>query len=114
MRMVVYSLLAGSALFQAALALGAPWGRCAYGGRVATVAGALPLRLRIASAGTVLVLGVAAYVAHSGPAWAAWAFAALFGANTLGNLAGRHPVERWLMSASTLVLAFSFARGALG
>jgi hypothetical protein len=38
----------------------------------------------------------------------------LFAANTLGNLAGRHPAERWGMSAVTAVLTVLCALLAIG
>lgn len=105
---VAYSLLAVAAGFQAALALGAPWGRYAYGGRAAAKDGRLPVRLRVASGGTLLVLVVAAGAVHAdGSAWT-WAFTALFAGNTVANLGGTHALERWGMSAATMTLAGAF------
>jgi hypothetical protein len=106
---VAYCLLAAAAGFQVALVLGAPWGRCAYGGRSVTEDGRLPTRLRVASGGTVLVLGLAAVVVHAGhhPVLT-WALVGLFTLNTAANLGGTHPVERWGMSAVTLALAGAF------
>jgi hypothetical protein len=49
-------------------------------------------------------------VAARGPVSAAaltvgmWALVALFGFNTLGNLRGQHPLEKWGMSGVTIVL----------
>ena len=105
---VAYFLLAGAACFQGALALGAPWARCAYGGRAATDAGRLPTRLRLMSGCTVLLLAVAGYVVHVDVAPLLWLCAGLFAVNTVGNLAGKHPVERWGMSAATLALAGAY------
>ncbi len=105
---VAYALLAAAAGFQAALALGTPWGRYAYGGRAAAEDGRLPVRLRVASAGTVLVIGVAAGAVHADSAPGTWAFTALFAVNTVANLAGTHAVERWGMSAATVTLAGAF------
>jgi hypothetical protein len=34
-----------------------------------------------------------------------WTLAALFVLNTVGNIAGRHPVERWGMGGLTAALA---------
>ncbi len=55
-------LLAGVAVFQAALALGAPWGEMAYGGRVETTDGVLSGRHRASSAFSFFVLLFAAWV----------------------------------------------------
>lgn len=100
----VVALLVIAAAFQAALALGARWGGCAYGGRVARGDGTLPSRYRWSSALTVLVLALAAWavLAANGPFL--WAFAALFLVNTAANLAGAHPVERWGMGGITAAL----------
>jgi hypothetical protein len=105
---VAYCLLAVAAGLQAALALGAPWGRCAYGGRAVVGGGRLPVRLRVASGGTLLVLGAATGAVHTGSTSWAWVFAALFAVNTVANLAGTHAVERWGMSAVTATLACAF------
>ena len=105
---VAYCLLAVAAGFQVALALGAPWGRYAYGGRAATEDGRLPVRYRAASGGTALVLGVAAVLVQADIPALRWALTGLFTLNTAANLAGRHPVERWGMSAVTLILAGAF------
>ena len=40
--------------------------------------------------------------------------AALFAVNTIGNLAGRHPVERWGMGAVTACLTVLCALLAVG
>ncbi|MEO5744124.1 MAG: hypothetical protein ABIQ53_05970 [Terracoccus sp.] len=98
-------LLGLASAFQAALALGVPWGAMAYGGRVARTDGTLPARYRITSMLTVVFLGVAAWSVHAKVEPALWAFAAIFAVNTMANLGGRHPVERWGMSALTLGLA---------
>jgi hypothetical protein len=116
--LVAAGLLLIAAGFQGALAAGAPWGAAAYGGRAARPDGTLTPAYRIGSAVTVAVLGAAGYLVLLrggvvGSADAAdgrltavlWALAALFAVNTVGNLAGRHPVERWGMGAVTLALA---------
>lgn len=110
---VAYVLLGAAAAFQGALALGAPWGRCAYGGRTTTATGRLSTPFRAASGGTVLALGAAAYAVHDDLTLALWICAGLFTLNTAGNLAGTHPVERWGMSAVTLTLAGTFLTMAL-
>jgi hypothetical protein len=104
--------------FQLALAAGTPWGAAAYGGRAALNDGTLPAKYRVASiiAGVVL-LGVLWLILAAGgvigrgsvPDGAltvgAWVLMGLFLLNTLGNLRGRHPLERWGFSAITAVLA---------
>jgi hypothetical protein len=107
-------LLLIAAGFQVALAAGAPWGAAAYGGRAARPDGTLPPTYRVGSAVTVAVLAAAGSVVllrggvvgdadpSDGRLTAAlWVLAVLFGVNTVGNLAGRHPVERWGMGALT-------------
>ncbi|MDQ1662953.1 MAG: hypothetical protein QOJ68_2933 [Blastococcus sp.] len=87
------------------------------GGRAALPDGRLPVGYRIASlftAGALLAIcwllllrgGVVGSAAGS-PALtvACWAFVVLFALNTVGNLAGHHPVERWGMGALTASLA---------
>ncbi|WP_030482786.1 hypothetical protein [Nocardioides aequoreus] len=110
-------LLGGLAAFQAGLAVGAPWGRAAYGGQHP---GPLPTRLR-----TVSGVASAAYAA------AALALAAdgtsepvrrrllrgvvgLVGTGTLVNAASRSPVERAVWTpycAVTGALALRALRG---
>jgi hypothetical protein len=94
--------------FQGALAAGAPWAAAAYGGRAVRPNGTLPTRYRVSSAFTVVVLlatgclvllrgGVIGTV-DPAAGWLSavmWALAGLFVVNTVGNLAGRHPAERW-------------------
>jgi hypothetical protein len=102
-------LLGLALLFQGALALGAPWGAMAYGGRAARPNGSLPIRYRVMSTVTLVVLGAAAWSVLANVESALWTFAALFAINTMANLTGRHPVERWGMSALTLSLAICCA-----
>lgn len=98
-------LLSVASAFQGALALGAPWGAMAYGGRPAHPDGTLPVRYRLTSTLTVVFLGVAAWSVNARVGPVLWVFAAIFALNTMANLSGRHPVERWGMSALTLGLA---------
>jgi hypothetical protein len=104
-------------LFQLALAAGAPWGAAAYGGRAARDDGRLPTRYRVASAGTAVVLTGALWLVLAASAVigaapvseillgvGAWVLVGLFALNTVGNLAGRHPVERWGAGGITAVL----------
>jgi hypothetical protein len=109
-------LLLLAAAFQVALGAGAPWAAAAYGGRVALSDGRLPSRYRTASLVTAVVLvaigwllllrgGVVGSASQNAALTAAcWACAALFAVNTAGNLAARHPVERWGMGALTACL----------
>src|SRR3954452_51928 len=108
-------LLLGAA-FQLALSAGAPWASAAYGGRAARADGRLSNRYRVASLITAVVLvaigwllllrgGVVGSASESaGLTAACWGVAVIFGLNTVGNLAGRHPVERWGMGALTACL----------
>jgi hypothetical protein len=110
-------LLIGAA-FQLALSAGAPWAAAAYGGRVTGPSGRLPLRYRAISVVTGVALiaigwflllrgGVVAPALSASPVGtvAVWVLAVLFALNTVGNLAGRHPVERWGMGALTAALS---------
>jgi hypothetical protein len=106
-------LLIGIA-FQVALSAGAPLAAAAYGGRAARSDGRLPPGYRVASLVTAAVLvgigwllllhgGLLAPAPPAGPVVrvALWVVVGLFALNTAGNLAGRHPLERWGMGAVT-------------
>ena len=110
-------LLGVVVLFQLALAAGAPWGAAAYGGRAALDDGRLPPRYRVASAGTAVILAGALWlvlaacavisptpIAENVLGVGAWVLVGLFALNTVGNLAGRHPVERRGAGGITAVL----------
>jgi hypothetical protein len=98
------------------LSAGAPLAAAAYGGRAAQPDGRLSPGYRVASLVTAAVLvgigwllllhGGLLAVPPAGPVVrvALWVVAALFALNTAGNLAGRHPLERWGMSAVTAAL----------
>jgi len=114
-------------LFQLGLAAGAPWGAAAYGGRAAQDDGKLPTRYRVASAGTAVFLVGALWLILAASAVITvtplpqillnvgiWALAGLFALNTVGNLAGRHPVERWGAGGTTTALTVMCAYIALG
>ena len=123
---VACALLLLAAAFQVALAAGAHWGMAAYGGRATTPDGRLPARYRAASAATaVVLLGIGWLLLLRGGAVgsgsdgttltvACWCLCGLFALNTLGNLNGRHPVERWGMSAVTASHAVLCALVAVG
>jgi hypothetical protein len=115
-------ILGGLAVFQLALALGAPYGRYAWGGRYAV----LPTPLRIASlitmavyalcavilldrAGVIDVLGNAELVRI-----ATWVMVGLFAVGTLMNLASRSADERRVMTPVALVLCLLSLVVALG
>jgi hypothetical protein len=110
-------LLGVVVLFQLALAAGAPWGAAAYGGRAALDDGRLPPRYRVASAGTAVILAGALWLVLAAGAVisstpiaehvlgvGAWVLVGLFALNTVGNLGGRRPVERWGAGGITAVL----------
>jgi hypothetical protein len=116
---VGFVLLAG---FQAALALGAPWGRAAWGGAHER----LPVGFRVASGFAVVVWLLAALVvlARAGyewspvPAglsrWATWVLFALLAIGTLMNLASRSRLERLIQTPVATALAILSLLVALG
>ena len=109
---VALALLAALAVMQILAASGLPLGRFAWGGTHHV----LPRGLRVASAASVLVYaGLAALLlSRAGvlPAgdsaavivltWVAFAF---FAASVALNAISRSPVERWTMTATSLLLA---------
>jgi hypothetical protein len=109
------------AAFQAALALGAPLGRAAWGGKTAV----LPGRLRRASAvalvvwvlAAALILGRAGVVGLPVPrevlTWGAWALTVLSGLGALVNVASSSPWERFGWAPLAAVLAILSAIVAL-
>ncbi len=116
--LVASALLALAVAFQVGLAAGAPWGAAAYGGRAVPDGGALPVGYRIASGVAALTLLGAMWVVlasvslvgrgpMSGPVLTAllWSLTAVLVLNTLGNVRGRHPVERWGAGSVTALLA---------
>lgn len=112
------ALLALAVAFQIGLAAGAPWGAAAYGGRAALGGGALPVTYRCASAvaaltllGAVWVVLASASLVGRGPVSGStlttmlWCLSGLLVLNTLGNVRGRHAVERWGAGGVTAFLA---------
>lgn len=110
---VVVALIALLALFQLALALGAPWGRFAWGGQHQ---GTLPRGFRIASAASIAIYGFMALVAlsrsgHSelfGSGFSSVAMWVVFGYLALGvpmNAISRSKPERYMMTPVALALA---------
>ncbi|MGH2663431.1 MAG: hypothetical protein ACRDH8_11635 [Actinomycetota bacterium] len=113
-----FVLVAG---FQAALALGAPWGRAAWGGAHRR----LPGGLRIASAVAVILWLAAALVvlARAGyrspiPSgvgrWATWVLFGLLVVGTLMNLVSRSKLERLIQTPTAAGLAILCLLVALG
>jgi len=119
--LVVANLLV--ALFQLALALGAPMGEYAFGGRNV---GRLPAVYRLLSAGSFLVLlAIAGHYlsvlgvlpslldAH-GRAYSLWALTAFYALSFIGNLASKSKAERKMfvpvsgamVLANVLILVF--------
>ena len=113
---IAAALFGVMALFQVALALGAPWGAHVYGGRVADDDGRLPGAWRAASAAAALILLGFAWVilARAGVIATSidetlltvlsWMVVAYMALNTAGNLAGKSPIERYVFGGMTLVL----------
>ena len=120
---VAVFLLGVIVVFQAALALGAPWGAAAWGGRNP---GVLPTRLRIASGITALViypliaLVILAAAGLIDDAWlpvdrgvAMWVLAGFLALWALLNLVSRSPRER-IWGPVALAIAICCAIIALG
>ena len=119
------ALLALVALFQLLLAAGLKLGEATMGGRAQVIDGALAPRYRLAAVASAVLLIVAAIIVLSRAgmvdiglpdgvvvigAWVVVGFTIL---NTLTNLSGRHPLERYGMSALTVVVAILTAYVAL-
>jgi hypothetical protein len=113
-------LMVGVAAFQVALAAGLPLGEATMGGRASTIDGVLQPPYRAVALGSSAVLVLAAWIVlarAAGPsfpggqalAWAAWVVAGFLALNTLTNLSGRHPLERWGMASITLAAALLVA-----
>ncbi|MCP4304851.1 MAG: hypothetical protein GY788_08265 [bacterium] len=117
---VVAAILLGAiALFQLAVAAGAPWGDMAWGGRHDR---RLPMRLRVGSAvaAAVLVMAATVVLAQGGViSWTpvpegalrtvTWVLAGFMVINTIGNLASASRMERRVFGPATAVLAVLIA-----
>ncbi len=111
------ALMAAVVAFQVALVAGLPLGEATMGGRAATVDGVLQPLYRAMAMGSAVVLVLAAWIvlgrAGTVPiflgdqalVWSAWVVAGFMALNTVTNLSGRHPLERWGMAPITLVVA---------
>ncbi|WP_138422863.1 hypothetical protein [Maritimibacter alexandrii] len=107
---LVFSVLALIVcLFQFALALGAPWGHLAMGGRWP---GRMPVPLRVGAVvqGGLMVLfarlvaGAGGLLAPVGPGWLIWAVVAITGLSTLMNNVTPSRPERLLWGPVTVVM----------
>jgi hypothetical protein len=110
------ALIAIVVVFQLALALGAPMGEATMGGRAQHVGGVLTGRYRLMALASAALLVLAALIVLSRAALidiglpeavvviGAWVVVVFSALNTLTNLSGRHPLERWGMSAVTLAI----------
>ncbi len=111
-------LIAGVAVFQAALALGLPLGDATLGGRARTENGVLAPGFRVLAVVQAILLLLIAWVilARAGVMqigflgegflrWITWGILGFLILNTVANLAAPHPVERWVMGSITLVVA---------
>jgi hypothetical protein len=120
---IAAGLLALLALFQAALALGAPWGEIAWGGQNP---GVLPRNLRIASGVAAVViypLVIGLVLAGAGlidDGWVPidttvvmWFLAGLLAVGAIMNAISRAPRERWWAPVA-LAVAICCAVVALG
>ena len=120
---VAVALLGVIAIFQAALALGAPWGEAAWGGQNL---GVLPRNLRIASgiaAAVIYPLIILLVLAGAGlidDGWVPvdttivmWILAALLAVGAIMNAISRSPRER-LWAPIALVVAICCALIAIG
>jgi hypothetical protein len=113
---IAASVLMGAVVaFQVALAAGVPLGEATMGGRAATINGVLqpPYRAMALASAVVLVLAawvvlgragvLATFLGGQALVWTAWIVAGFMALNTLTNLSGKHPLERWGMGSITLV-----------
>jgi hypothetical protein len=110
---VFVAVLVLLALFQLALAFGAPWGRFAWGGQHS---GTLPTGYRIASAISILVYGFMAVLAldragildvfpEGFSKVGSWVVFGYLGLGVLMNAISRSKPERYVMTPVALVLA---------
>lgn len=111
-------LIAGVAVFQLALAMGAPYGEAVFGGNAPTQSGVLtaPFRaLAVVQAIVLVLLGwvllaraqaVAIPLLGARPlVWITWIVVAFLILNSVANFTAPHPIERWVMGSVTLVLS---------
>ena len=109
-------LFGAIAVFQVALALGAPWGTFAYGGRAVRDDGTLPLTYRLSSAfaAVLLVLFAVVILVRGGAIGTSgnstlvtvmsWVIVGFMAINTVMNFMGKHWVERYVFGGMTVGL----------
>jgi len=109
-------LFVGLAVFQMALALGAPAGSVVFGGRVAEADGRLPSKWRAVSGIAAVILFGFAWVvlARAGVvatsidqrylSVATWAIVAYMAINSAANFASKNTIERYVLGGTSLVL----------
>jgi hypothetical protein len=103
---------AGIALFQAALAAGAPWGHAAWGGADAELTTTQRLASGVAvfvwSAAALIVLGRAGFWGGGRPGrffrWATWFLVGLLGVGTVLNFASQSRWENFIFGPLALLL----------
>jgi hypothetical protein len=111
-------LIGGVAVFQLALALGAPYGDAVFGGRARTASGVLTGPFRALAVVQAVVLALVGWVLLARtelvgiPAlgagtlvWITWVILAFLVLNTAANFSAPHPIERWVMGSVTSVLS---------
>jgi hypothetical protein len=111
------ALITVVAIFQLALAMGAPYGGAVFGGKAPTRAGVLtpPFRVLAVTQAIILVLLGWIFLARAevvgipllgagSLAWITWAVVVFLFVNMAANLTAPHPLERWGMGSVTLVL----------
>jgi hypothetical protein len=115
--LVAAGLLGLVVIFQLALALGAPLGEATMGGRARHDDGVLtpPYRVMALVSAAMLALAAVIVLSRAGVvdiglseavvAIGAWVVVGFSLLNTATNLSGRHPLERWGLSAVTVVVA---------
>lgn len=109
---IITLIILGIACFQILLALGFPLGEAAWGGSHRI----LPLKLRIASTFSALILLFFGYVflQHTGVFFSSdsflptkivvWIFTVFIGVNILGNAASKSQKEKMIMTPLTVIL----------
>lgn len=117
-------VLQAVAVFQVALAFGAPWGEHAYGGRAKTSNGRLAPQYRVMSALAVPILLFASWIVLSkadlvrgGGDWVNVAVWFVFGylvLNTATNLTSTSKIERYVIGMATGLAAVCTLIVALG
>ncbi|SPF75943.1 hypothetical protein ALP8811_00938 [Aliiroseovarius pelagivivens] len=115
---IYVALIAVLVCFQACMALGAPWGHLANGGRWR---GRLPAGMRVAAIGqgAILIFMGTAMAARAGiapdlPSWTFWVALAITVLTTIANLATPSRAERMLWGPVTVVLTLCALRLAFG